>query len=156
MVHSGFEASAVHDGFSSWRGFLAMARASLFGPRVPAPAGGALAEATAAPPAAESPPPGSELDATPESLRAAFAYRGDVTLVLDDGSRLEGFVANAGPEVLSVWPRGESGPRSLATARVRRVVFSGRDLVERGRAVAERGRERVALRVASGAGAPTA
>ena len=156
MVHSGFEASAVHDGFSSWRGFLAMARASLFGPRVPAPAGGALAAAS--PPAVDEagPEPGAELDATPESLRAAFAYRGDVTLVLDDGSRLEAFVVDAGPAVLSVWPRSEARPRSLATARVRRVVFSGRDLVERGRAVSERGRERVALRTASGAGAPIA
>jgi len=38
MLHSGFEASAVDEGFSSLRGLLAMARAALRGPRVPAPA----------------------------------------------------------------------------------------------------------------------
>jgi hopanoid biosynthesis associated radical SAM protein HpnH len=38
MLHSGFEASAVDEGFSSLRGFLAMVRAALRGPRVPAPA----------------------------------------------------------------------------------------------------------------------
>jgi hopanoid biosynthesis associated radical SAM protein HpnH len=37
MLHSGFEASAVDEGFASLRGFLAMARASLRGPRVPTP-----------------------------------------------------------------------------------------------------------------------
>jgi hopanoid biosynthesis associated radical SAM protein HpnH len=38
MLHSGFEASAVDEGFGSLRGFLAMARAALRGPRVPTPA----------------------------------------------------------------------------------------------------------------------
>ena len=39
MLHSGFEASAVDEGFSSLRGFLAMARAALRGPRVPGASG---------------------------------------------------------------------------------------------------------------------
>jgi hypothetical protein len=30
MVHSGYEASAVHDTFSSWRGFFDTAKATLF------------------------------------------------------------------------------------------------------------------------------
>jgi hypothetical protein len=33
MVHSGYEASAVDDTFGSVKGFLATARATLFGPR---------------------------------------------------------------------------------------------------------------------------
>jgi hypothetical protein len=33
MVHSGFEASAVEEAFSSLRGMLPMIRAALFGPR---------------------------------------------------------------------------------------------------------------------------
>ncbi|MEE8310784.1 MAG: adenosyl-hopene transferase HpnH, partial [Candidatus Binatia bacterium] len=37
MVHSGFEASAVNDAFSSLEGLMRMARAVLFGARVPAP-----------------------------------------------------------------------------------------------------------------------
>jgi hopanoid biosynthesis associated radical SAM protein HpnH len=155
MVHSGFEASAVDDGFSSWRGFAAMARAALLGPRVPAPTGRALG--TAPPPEEPAgPAPGAELDATPESLRVAFGYRGDVTLVLDDGASLEGFVVDARPDTVRVWPRGEARPRTLATARVRRVVFSGKDHTERGRLVSERGRERVALRTAAGEGTPAA
>jgi hypothetical protein len=46
MLHSGFEASAVDEAFASLRGFLAMARASLRGPRVPTPAPEPLAPAT--------------------------------------------------------------------------------------------------------------
>jgi hypothetical protein len=30
MVHSGYEASAVHDQFSSWRGFIATVKGTLF------------------------------------------------------------------------------------------------------------------------------
>ena len=30
MVHSGYEASAVHDQFNSWRGFVATVKATLF------------------------------------------------------------------------------------------------------------------------------
>ena len=144
MVHCGFEASAVEEGFSSWRGFVAMARAALFGPRVPAPSG---SNVTAAPPPAPEeslPPLGSSLDATPESLRAAFRYRGDVTLVLDDGARVEGFVADASENEVTFWPKGSAVPERIDTARVRHVVFSGRDWVERGREVAEAGRRRVA------------
>lgn len=155
MVHSGFEASAVDEGFSSWRGFVAMARSALFGPRVPAPTGRALGAAPPPPAAEAGPAPGVALDATPESLRAAFRYRGDVTLVLDDGAALEGFVVDARPDVVTLWPRGQARATTLPTARVRRVVFSGRDQTERGRRVAERGRQRVELRSA-GEGTPAA
>src|SRR5690606_29166768 len=75
MVHSGFEASAVDEGFSSWRGFLAVARAALFGPRVPKPTGRPLGAAPPAPEEETGPAAGTALDATPESLRAAFRYR---------------------------------------------------------------------------------
>ncbi len=157
MVHSGFEATAVDEGFSSWRGFVAMARAALFGPRVPAPTGHATMAAPApSMEADEGPAAGAELDATPESLRAAFRFRGDVTLCLDDGSRLEGYVADARPDELTVWPRGQLRAQRLPSARVRRVVFSGRDHTERGRVVAERGRQRVELRSASGGTPPAA
>jgi hopanoid biosynthesis associated radical SAM protein HpnH len=157
MVHSGFEATAVDEGFSSWRGFLDMARAALFGPRVPAPTGAATIAASQ--PVGEDEgggAPGVELDATPESLRAAFQYRGDVTLWLDDGSPLEGFVADAKSDELTIWPRGQQHAQRLPSARVRRVVFSGRDLTERGRALAERGRERAELRTAAGSGSSAA
>ena len=144
MVHSGFEASAVEEGFSSWRGFVAMARGALFGPRVPAPSGHLMPAAPGPAPEAAPLESGTALDATPESLRAAFRYRGDVTLVLDDGTRITGFVADARESEVSFWPKGSAVPERIATARVSHVVFSGRDWTLRGREVAEAGRRRVA------------
>ena len=35
MMHCGYEASAVEDTFSNFRGFLATVRATLFGPKTP-------------------------------------------------------------------------------------------------------------------------
>ncbi len=147
MVHSGFEASAVDEGFSSWRGFLAMARAALTGPRP----GTAAAPSAASTPADRSPAAdeiapvaGAALDASPAALRAAFRFRGDVTLVLDDGGELVGFVADAGPQALRVWPRDTGQAVTLAADRVRRIVFSGRDTTALVRQVAQRGRARVA------------
>ena len=102
-------------------------------PAAPAPA-----------PEVAPPEPGSALDATPESLRAAFRYRGDVTLVLDDGTRMDGFVADARESHVSFWPKGSAVPRRIDTARVRHVVFSGRDWTLRGRDVSEARRRRVA------------
>ena len=138
MVHSGFEASAVQDAFSSWRGFAAMARAFLFGPRVPdapAPAASRLASASAAAlpavaarAASHAPEVPRELvPATPEALAAAFHYRGDVTLELADASRVEGFVANLGDAELELWLRRSTEIRRIPRAAVRRLSLSGRD-----------------------------
>src|SRR5262245_8017896 len=144
MVHSGFEASAVADAFSSWRGLAAMARAFFLGPR--RPTGAALARSPApapkvpagarsgpellwssAKPSGGRPARGDVLDATPEALAAAFHYRGDVTLELADGSRVEGFVANLGDADLELWLRRSVEVRRIPRETVRRVVFSGRD-----------------------------
>jgi hopanoid biosynthesis associated radical SAM protein HpnH len=148
MVHSGFEASAVEEAFSSWRGLAAMARAFLFGPRVPAPgpgSAGASAGASAAagrepardllPVLADSgaaacaaaPGRGWSSDATPAALRAAFAYRGDVTLQLEGGSQVVGFVASLNAHTLDLWHQGSSRVEQLPLARIRRVELSGRD-----------------------------
>ena len=62
----------------------------------------------------------------PTSLRAAFDYRGDVTLTLDDGSRVEGFVSDPGPDAIQFWPAGSEAV-ALAAARVRHVALTGRD-----------------------------
>jgi len=126
MVHSGFEASAVIDAFSSPRGMLAMIRALLMGPRSPQPSAGVIASSSSS--AAEVlPERGLALDASPEALRTAFAYRGDVTLTLDDGSALEGYVADPGPDAVRVWPRDGGDARVIEAARIRRVALSGRD-----------------------------
>jgi hopanoid biosynthesis associated radical SAM protein HpnH len=137
MVHSGFEASAVQDAFSSWRGFAAMARAFLFGPRLPSqdsvarrPAGAPQAAPSAAAPPAPRPLPvsrGDVLDATPGALAAAFRYRGDVELELGDGSRVEGFLANLADTDLELWLRRSTEIRRVPRSAVRRVAFTGRD-----------------------------
>jgi hopanoid biosynthesis associated radical SAM protein HpnH len=137
MVHSGFEASAVFDGFGSWRGFGAMARAFLFGPRVPGAGAQDPAEAASACASAPAPRPAralaeaggrdSWLDATPDALDAAFRFRGDVTLELADASRVEGFVSNLGEKELELWLRRSTELRRIPREAVRRLSLSGRD-----------------------------
>jgi hopanoid biosynthesis associated radical SAM protein HpnH len=126
MVHCGFEASAVDDTFSSLRGLWAAARATLLGARAPA-ASATAAAPPFAPEAEPAPTRGWSSDATPEALRAAFDYRGDATLTLDDGTRAEGYVANVGARALRLWTRGSAAPREIAIASIRSVELSGRD-----------------------------
>jgi hopanoid biosynthesis associated radical SAM protein HpnH len=128
MVHSGFEASAVDDAFSSWRGLVAMARATLFGPRAPAPAVVPKQTPLRVAPAAEAEPTrGWSAPASPEALRVAFEYRGDVTLTLDDGATVEGYVANVGPDALRLWTKGSTALHDVPTQRVREIALTGRD-----------------------------
>jgi hopanoid biosynthesis associated radical SAM protein HpnH len=129
MVHSGFEASSVDEAFSSLRGLLGMARATLFGPRAPAPEPARAVRACARPVPATgaAPTQGWSADASPEALRVAFDYRGDVTLELDDGARVEGYVTNVDPAALRLWTKGSTQTREIPVARVRRVALSGRD-----------------------------
>jgi hopanoid biosynthesis associated radical SAM protein HpnH len=139
MVHSGFEASAVIDAFSSPRGMLAMLRALCFGPRVPAARANGAPHPTPVPARPQAPPRrGAEAAATPEALRMAFDYRGDVTLTLDDGSALEGYVGHADADEIRVWPRDGTAPVEIEAARVRRVRFSGRDAAPRSRELTSR------------------
>ena len=125
MVHSGFEASAVDEVFSSFRGVAAVLRAMLRGPRVAAP--GPDPEPAPPPRGEVAPGQGYEAVADPEALRAAFAYRGDVTLLLADGSEIEGYVANVDDRTVRVWHRGSTKTRDISVAEVRRLHFTGRD-----------------------------
>jgi hopanoid biosynthesis associated radical SAM protein HpnH len=128
MVHSGFEPSAVDHAFSSPRGMLAMLRASVLGPRIPAPyATSPPAAAARAAGATEGPRQGLACDATPEALRRAFEYRGHVTRELAGGGTAEGYVANLGAAELELWAKADGRARTLPLASVRRVTFSGRD-----------------------------
>jgi hopanoid biosynthesis associated radical SAM protein HpnH len=128
MVHSGFEASAVEEAFSSLRGMLAMIRASLFGPRASAPVENAhLRRAAGTASSAPEPTRGFEAPATPEALRAAFAYRGDVTLTLADGSERVGYVSNLGETRIELWCKDAATPESLPLSELRHVAFTGRD-----------------------------
>jgi hypothetical protein len=127
MVHSGFEASSVDEGFSSWRGFLSMARAALLGPRISAPGERAPVPAAAAPEVASGFGKGWAAEASPEALEAAFAYRGDVTLTLADGGSVEGFVSSLDADRVRVLVKGNAEAEPIETARIARVELSGRD-----------------------------
>jgi hypothetical protein len=118
-----------------------MARAFLFGPRASAPAtarAAAAAPQTAASAGASpsrplAPSRGETQDATPEVLAAAFHYRGDVTLELADGSRVEGFVSNLGDAHVELWLRRSVDVRRIPRDSILRVAFSGRDTALSGR-----------------------
>jgi hopanoid biosynthesis associated radical SAM protein HpnH len=126
MVHSGFEPSAVDHALSSPRGLLAMLRASVLGPRIPAP-GAPLPAPALRVVEAEGPRQGDVRDATPDVLRDAFEYRGHVTLELAGGDAVEGYVKNLRDGELELIVRGDGSTRAIPRGSVRRVAFSGRD-----------------------------
>jgi hypothetical protein len=135
MVHSGFEASAVEDIFSSLRGFTAMLKAAISGPRIGAPQGEVAAPAQLALHGAEAsahedesgPAQGWSGPADAEAFEIAFNYRGNVTLHLDDGSQAQGYVSNLSPETLHLWLRGETSTIEIPRQRVVRIALTGRD-----------------------------
>ncbi len=127
MVHSGFEASSVAHAFSSWGGLFAMARAFLLGPQVPEPGSDVPAPAVKDFSESNAPTRGWSSAASPEALRAAFDYRGDVTLTLADGAAVEGYVTNLRGDSVELWRRGTTEALSVPAVRVRRIELSGRD-----------------------------
>ena len=135
MVHSGFEASAVEEIFSSLRGLTAMIRAALFGPAIPEPQGDPASllqiatglESAAVEEEESGPTRGWSAPASAESLRVAFEYRGDVTLLLDDDSRVEGYLSNLSEDTLHLWCRGETAQLEIPTRHVKHVELTGRD-----------------------------
>ena len=58
----------------------------------------------------------------PAALRAAFDYRGDATLTLDDGSEVEGYVVDAREGEVRVWEKKGAGTTRIASSRIRRVA----------------------------------
>jgi hopanoid biosynthesis associated radical SAM protein HpnH len=130
MVHCGYEAAAVEDAFSSPAGLFAMARAFLFGPKIPAPQPGELAPA-AAPDFSPggAPTRGWEAESSAEALKVAFDYRGDATLTLDDGEQVEGYVADVTSGAVRLWEKGDTKPVHIPANRIARVALTGRDPV---------------------------
>ncbi|MBW2446144.1 MAG: adenosyl-hopene transferase HpnH [Deltaproteobacteria bacterium] len=128
MVHCGFEPTAVEQGFSSLGGFWEMARAAIVSPRIPAPeAEWASVEAPEAAATAQPPSQGWSSEASIEALREAFDYRGNVTFHFEDGSEIEGFVANLGEKELTIWPAGEVTPKQMPLQGIVRLTFTGKD-----------------------------
>jgi hypothetical protein len=64
-------------------------------------------------------------------VERAFDYRGDVTLSLDDGRELEGYLFNRNRDVaepfVQMFERGRSDASTVPYARIRAIRFSGKD-----------------------------
>ena len=61
----------------------------------------------------------------------AFDYRGDVTLELRSGERLEGYVyhrdGQTAPPSLKVFPKNQAGMREVVYEDIVSIIFSGED-----------------------------
>ena len=66
-----------------------------------------------------------------EVVERAFDYRGDVTLTLDDGRELVGYLFNrnrdAAEPFVQMFEREGSGPSTILYARIRAIRFTGKD-----------------------------
>jgi len=66
-----------------------------------------------------------------EVVDRAFDYRGDVTVVLDDGRQLVGYLFNRTRDVaepfVQMFERESAGPSRVPYARIRAIRFTGRD-----------------------------
>ncbi|MGH9675859.1 MAG: hypothetical protein ACRD36_02050 [Candidatus Acidiferrum sp.] len=67
------------------------------------------------------------------ALEKAFDYRGDVTITLKDGSKVEGYIFDRrtgktlAESLVRVLPVGSEQKRSIAYAEIAALAFSGRD-----------------------------
>ena len=88
-----------------------------------------------------------------EVIERAFDYRGDITLDLDDGRQVEGYLFNrnrdASEPFVQVFEVGEPIPSTIPYARIRAVRFTGKDTAA-GNSYAAWLRLRQAAKAASG------
>ena len=70
---------------------------------------------------------GFSAEANAHTLRAAFDYRGDVTLTFSDQSQLEGYVSNLSDTSLELWHKGQARKLEIPLARVEHVAFTGKN-----------------------------
>jgi hypothetical protein len=88
-----------------------------------------------------------------EVIEQAFDYRGDVTLTLEDGRQLEGYLFNRNREVaepfVQMFERGQSDASTVPYARIRAIRFTGKDTAA-GNSYAAWLRLRQAAKAASG------
>jgi hypothetical protein len=145
MLHSGYEASAVDYTFS-FKGVFATVRAMLFSQYRDPEASGQLA--------AEKPPASLvQIDAiagrptlkgtdvaAPDQLAAgieqAFDYRGDVTVTLNTGERLEGYIfdrvkkAGLAASTMRILTKPAGQKITVKYADVAQLSFTGRDMAD--------------------------
>jgi hypothetical protein len=89
-----------------------------------------------------------------EIVERAFDYRGDVTVTLDDGRGLEGYLFNRNRDVVEpfvqMFLRGEPDPVTVPYARIREIRFTGKDTAAGNSYAAWRERRQAAKAVAGG------
>jgi hopanoid biosynthesis associated radical SAM protein HpnH len=139
MLHSGYEASAVDYTFS-FKGVFATVRAMLFSQYRDAEALSQIeAEKTAAPLvqiAAIAPKPtlkGTEVatEKLADGIEQAFDYRGDVTVTLRTGERLEGYIFDRDRAASRMRILNKAGQRvTVKYADVAQLSFTGRDMAD--------------------------
>ena len=144
MLHSGYEASAVDYTFT-WKGVFATVKAMLFSGYPDQDAARAVAQEKPAAPlvqidefASKPTLQGSQITSQgglAEGIERAFDYRGDVTITLQDGARLEGYIFDrlvtpgfAGAKLRLMTKSGEKV--TIPYSRVSCIEFSGRDMAD--------------------------
>lgn len=60
-------------------------------------------------------------------VRAAVDYRGDVTVELKDGSRLDGYLFNANDSKVELFPRQSPRKASIPLTDIDAIILSGKD-----------------------------
>jgi hypothetical protein len=69
-----------------------------------------------------------------DAFENAFDYRGDVTLILESGETVDGFLFNrepdANPPSVSLLLKGSNEPRIITYSEVAKVIFSGKDTAD--------------------------
>jgi hopanoid biosynthesis associated radical SAM protein HpnH len=140
MLHSGYEASAVDYTFS-FKGVFATVRAMLFSQYRDAEALSQIEAEKAAAPlvqiAAIAPRTtlkGTDVaaaDKLADGIEQAFDYRGDVTVTLRTGERLEGYIFDRDRAASTVRIMNKAGQRvTVKYADVGQLSFTGRDMAD--------------------------
>lgn len=74
---------------------------------------------------------GSDPELLQSAIEAAFDYRGDVTLILERGEELKGYVSNrrldSAPRYVEILLPDEPRPRRVPLESLRGVAFTGKD-----------------------------
>ena len=127
MVHCGYEPTAVHQTFNSWKGFWRTMMSTLNGVNsrhgrdITPPAVGKRIET------------GAEAkvgDDVVGKLHRAVDYRGDVTVTLTDGQVLEGFVFNVEDDAIDFFPAKQAEARVIKIEAISAVEFTGRNFAD--------------------------
>jgi hopanoid biosynthesis associated radical SAM protein HpnH len=128
MVHCGYEPSAVDHTFGSLEGFLATVRATMFG------VNSERGKTVTPPPVRRHVETGIEgakgKDPVTLALLDAVDFRGDVTITLEDGTRVTGYLFNATNTEVEYMPSDGTGAVVVPRHKVMKVEKTGRDMAD--------------------------